>query len=538
MTGANYSWPDDFRYVSWFTVLNEKVKNRDDDGLHYKYDAWWGYDSLPVMDAKEPQTTPTEYLPADTLSIPGQHEWNNIDYRDHVIGYDLTGRSDASAQQQMQAVGSQRWLWMGTTGWRLDVAPDVSGGTWAKFRQAVKSTAGRTDANGSKIEDPVLIGEEWGVATRYLLGDQFDSVMNYRFRGAIQNFIASGNADNLNQALESIREDYPREAWQAMMNLVGSHDTTRSITKYDHPEWEEEHLAMAPEASANALKQQGLTAIFQMGYPGAPTIYYGDEVGVTGTKDPDSRRAFPWERVTAEGDGGFKGNGAYQELFGIYQKAAQIRNSESVFRTGEIMTAYAKDDVIAYARKNEAKGAMLVINRSHAERTIEADVAGFLPNGLVLSDRLHGQVESTVTGGKLTLTIPAQTGLMMVSTVNLQMVPQVTGVTAQGQDGRVEIGWSAVPGAESYQVYRAAIEGGSLTMVGTANGLAYTDVNVTNGTKYYYAVTAKIGAGESFLSEMSAATPAYTITGVDTPSAVTNAVYLASGRRPVKLRLI
>lgn len=535
MTGANYSWPDDFRYVSWFTVLNEKVKNRDDDGLHYKYDAWWGYDSLPVMDAKEPQTTPTEYLPADTLSIPGQHEWNNIDYRDHVIGYDLTGRSDASAQQQMQAVGSQRWLWMGTTGWRLDVAPDVSGGTWAKFRQAVKSTAGRTDANGSKIEDPVLIGEEWGVATRYLLGDQFDSVMNYRFRGAIQNFIASGNADNLNQALESIREDYPREAWQAMMNLVGSHDTTRSITKYDHPEWEEEHLAMAPEASANALKQQGLTAIFQMGYPGAPTIYYGDEVGVTGTKDPDSRRAFPWERVTAEGDGGFKGNGAYQELFGIYQKAAQIRNSESVFRTGEIMTAYAKDDVIAYARKNEAKGAMLVINRSHAERTIEADVAGFLPNGLVLSDRLHGQVESTVTGGKLTLTIPAQTGLMMVSTVNLRTVPQVTGVTAQGQDGRVEIGWSAVPGAESYQVYRAAIEGGSLTMVGTANGLAYTDVNVTNGTKYYYAVTAKIGAGESFLSEMSAATPAYTITGVDTPSAVTNAVYLGVGKTTGKI---
>lgn len=535
MTGVNYKWPDDFRYVTWFTVLNEKVKNRDDDGLHYKYDAWWGYDSLPVMDAKEPQTMQTEYLPADTLSIPGQHEWNNIHYRDNVIGYDLTGRTDENARQQMQAVASQRWLWMGTTGWRLDVAPDVSGGTWAKFRQAVKSAAGRTDANGNKIEDPVLIGEEWGVATRYLLGDQFDSVMNYRFRGAIQNFIASGNADNLNQALESIREDYPHEAWQAMMNLVDSHDTTRSVTKYDHPEWEEEHLVIAPEASAKALKQQALTAIFQMGYPGAPTIYYGDEVGVTGTKDPDSRRAFPWERVTAEGDGSFKANGVYQELFGTYQKAAHIRNSEPVFRTGELKTAYAEDDVIAYARKNETKGAMLVINRSHAERTIEADVAGFLPNGLVLSDRLYGQVESTVTGGKLIITIPAETGLMMVSTANLQTVPQVTGVRAQGHDSSVEISWNAVPGAESYQVYRAAIEGGALTMVGTATGLTLTDVNVSNGTKYYYAVTAKIGTGESFLSEMSAATPAYAITSVGTPSAVTNAVYLGVGKTTGKI---
>ena len=82
-----------------------------------------------------------------------------------------------------------------------------------------------------------------------------------------------------------------------MLNLVDSHDTIRNITKIDNPTWEEENTKIAPEASDNSLKLQALTAIFQMGYSGAPTIYYGDEVGVTGTKDPDSRRAFPWERV-------------------------------------------------------------------------------------------------------------------------------------------------------------------------------------------------------------------------------------------------
>ncbi|WP_159885192.1 alpha-amylase family glycosyl hydrolase [Paenibacillus puerhi] len=530
LTGRNYSWPEDFRYVTWFTVEKQKVKNRDDDGLHYKYDAWWGYDSLPVMDAKEPQTEPTEYLPADTLALPGQHEWNSIHYRDQVIGHDLSGKPDGEAQLLMQEVGSQRWLWMGSSGWRLDVAPDVSGGTWQKFREAVKSAAGRSNANGASIPDPVLIGEEWGVATRYLLGDQFDSVMNYRFRGALQSFMESGNAETFHQALESIREDYPAEAWQAMMNLVGSHDTTRSITKYDHPEWEEEHLIKAPEASANALRQQALTAIFQLGYPGAPTIYYGDEVGMTGTKDPDSRRAFPWERVKELGGGAYTAEGVYQELFDTYRKAAEIRHSEPVFRTGELKLAYAKGDTIAYARKNEKKGALLVINRSKTAQTIEADVAGFLPNGLLLSDRLHGEAQAAVAGGKASLTVPAQTGLMLVSTGELQTVDRVKGLSAQGLDGSVELSWQPVAGAEQYQVYRAAIEGGPVILAGTTAGVSFTDTSVVNGTKYYYAVTAAIGSGESLLSDTASATPAYHVNGVGAPSAVTAAVYAGIGR--------
>lgn len=514
LTNEHYKYPEDFTYTTWFTISNVLVNNGDDSNKHYKYDAWWGYDSLPVMDAKEPQTEDTDFFPADSEAIEGANEWNNIGYRDTVIGHDLTGLTDTQASQEMQSTNSQRWLWMGSSGWRLDVAPDVSGGTWQKFREAVKSTEGRTDANGNVIEEPVILGEEWGVATKYLLGDQFDSVMNYRFRSAVQSYMISGDAATLNQSLESIREDYPKEAWQTMLNLVDSHDTTRSITKYDNPSYEEEHLAIAKDATDKALKLQALTAIMQMGYPGAPTIYYGDEVGVTGTKDPDSRRAFPWERVIENSNGSYSATGVYEELFQTYQTAAQVRNDNEVFRTGDLKVAYASGDVIVYARKNDTTGALVAINRGSSEQTVSADVTGYLPEGLTLRDQLGSGAEGTVTGGKISLTIPALSGMMLLSTSDLSVLPAVTGLQAVAGNGQVTLSWNSVNGAEGYTVYRAAIEGGTQQKVGDTADPAFTDSTVTNGSKYYYTVTAKQGVYESTPCDMASATPAFAIQSV------------------------
>ncbi|REE82689.1 glycosidase [Paenibacillus taihuensis] len=499
-TGKHYAYPADFDFTNWFTVSNEQV-----DG-HYKYEGWWGYDSLPVIDA--PQASE-----GDSEGLPGNHEWNVQGYRDLVIGHDLNGKSDEEAEAMMQKANSQRWEWMGATGWRLDVAPDVSSGTWEQFRKAVKSTVGRTDSNGNKVPDPIILGEEWGVATRFLLGDQFDSVMNYRFRGALQSFIISGNAKQFNDALESIREDYPAEAWQVMLNLVDSHDTIRSITKYDKPEWEEEHLAIAPEASDKALKMQALTAIFQMGYPGAPTIYYGDEVGLTGTKDPDSRRTFPWERVSGA-SGNYAGVGKYASLFDTYQKAANARQNNEAFRTGELKNAYNQGDVIAYARKTDKHAGLVVVNRGTSDVTIQANVAGFLPEGLKLADQLGSNMEGTVSGGVIALTVKAMSGLMMSSTTELALVPQVLHVAAVGGNGEVSLTWDAVDDATGYNVYRAAIEGGQLDFAGHADGNTWADTTVENGKKYYYTVTAVTDSGESLLSEYASATPSFTIEGV------------------------
>ncbi|MFC4778147.1 alpha-amylase family glycosyl hydrolase [Paenibacillus sp. GCM10023252] len=515
-TGVKYAYPDDFDYIGWFTVENKKVA--DDSGkLRYKYEAWWGYDSLPAMDAKEPEA-------GDTKAIQGLHEWNLITYRDEVIGYNLEGLSDDKAAEVMQSTASQRWMWMGAQGWRLDVAPDVTSGTWKKFREAVKSTAGRTNGNGEEILDPIILGEEWGVATHYLLGDQFDSVMNYRFRGALQSYMISGNAAAMNAALESIREDYPQEAWLAMLNLVGSHDTTRNITKLDHPNWEEENLKIAPAATEKALKLQGLTAILQMGYPGAPTIYYGDELGLEGTKDPDSRRTFPWDRVSGSA-GSYEGVGRHAELFNTYTQAGKVRTEHEVFRTGDLKTAYAKDDVIVYARTNGAEAGLVVVNRSETEQQITADVTGFLPAGLTLKDEVYGTAEAQVgPSGKISLTIPALTGYLMVSQQPLVNVPKVEGLAATGGNGKVSLSWQPVSGAVKYNVYRSAMEGAALTLAGTVDAptVSYTDSGVVNGTKQYYAVTAVIGDAESAQPDsMASATPAYEVAGVElvTPAA-------------------
>ncbi|CAM4054324.1 S-layer homology domain-containing protein [Paenibacillus alkaliterrae] len=505
-TGVNYKYPEDFEFTTWFTVHNEKVLSRDHVYM-YKYDAWWGYDSLPTMDAIEP-------IEGDADALPGRHEWNVPSYRNHVIGYDLTEMTPEEQQTAMQNTASQVWNWMGASGWRLDVAPDVSFGTWEKFRTAVKSQTGLTNANGQPIPDPIILGEEWGVATHYLLGNQFDSVMNYRFRAALQSFLTGGNAQTMHSALESIREDYPKEAWLAMLNLVGSHDTTRNITKMDYPQYEENRVGIAPDATETARKLQQLTAIFQMGYPGAPTVYYGDEVGLEGTKDPDSRRTFPWERVS-EAEGQFMGAGKYASVFNVYKKSAEIRNNNKVFRTGDIKVAYAQGDVIAYARKNSAKAGLVVINKGVTEATIEADVAGFIPNGVIFSDQLYGTAQSTVDGGKLALTIPALTGFMMVNEGELAEVPVVPNAVAAGDNGFVSLSWDAVAGAEGYNVYRAPIEGGELTLLSDYQaGLTFADNTVTNGVKYYYAVTAAIGNGESAILDMVSATPAFPINSV------------------------
>lgn len=500
-TGSNYRYPEDFDFTKWFKVENEMI------GGVYKYEGWWGYDSLPVIEAPEPAA-------GDSEGLEGNHEWNVQSYRDLVIGHDLTGATDAEASQMMQNAASQRWNWMGARGWRLDVAPDVSDGTWQKFRDAVKSTDGRVDTNGKTIDEPFILGEEWGVATRFLLGDQFDSVMNYRFRSALQSYMLSGNASQLHEALESIREDYPEEAWEVMLNLVDSHDTIRSVTKYDKPEWEEEKLIVAPDASDKALKLQALTAIFQMGYPGAPTIYYGDEVGVTGTKDPDSRRTFPWERVTESG-GQYNAVGRYAELLQTYQQAAQAREDNEAFRTGKLKIAYSNGDVIAYARKTDTKAGLIVINRGAAAVELEADTAGFLPEGLILRDQLGSGLEGTVLNGKIKIKVPALSGLMMSSTTDLVTIPAVTRVQAVGGNKMVTLTWDAAAAASSYNIYRAPIEGGQLQKVGDAAVPTWIDTNVENGKKYYYTVTAVVSGGESPLSEYAAATPSYPIRSVE-----------------------
>ena len=205
----------DLHYKDWFVINNTKVAAVTGDPEHYGYEGWAGYDSMPVIQA-----------------LSGS-EYNIKTWADEIID-----GKDAN---------SRLWLKNGSNGWRLDVANEVSDETWRKFRTAVKEEG-----------DNVIIGEIWSDASKYLLGDMYDSVMNYRFRDAVLGYVENKDTNNMSamqamNQLEAMREQYPKEAFEAMMNLVGSHDTQRIISDFDGAQ--KSVKAIAGEPSVTALER-------------------------------------------------------------------------------------------------------------------------------------------------------------------------------------------------------------------------------------------------------------------------------------------
>lgn len=162
------------------------------------------------------------------------------------------------------------WIEQGADGWRLDVPNEIDDDSfWAEFRHAVRSVN----------PEAYLLGEIWDLNPRWVGEQHFDGLMNYPLRTAILDFLNEKTAAaEFSQALEQILAAYPAENIHAMYNLLGSHDTERVLTLL--------------RGNINKLR---LAFLFQFAFPGVPAIYYGDEVGVEGLKDPDCRKAFPWD---------------------------------------------------------------------------------------------------------------------------------------------------------------------------------------------------------------------------------------------------
>jgi hypothetical protein len=160
----------------------------------------------------------------------------------------LTLSKDGNPEVYLLNVATYWIKQTGIDGWRLDVANEVSPEYWRKFRKAVK---------GAK-PGAYIIGEIWDNAAPWLRGDQFDAVMNYRFRGAALDFFAHGTMDAATFArqLETVRNDYPPQATAVMFNLLGSHDTARVLTE-----------------AGGDVRKVALATVFQMTYPGSPSIY-------------------------------------------------------------------------------------------------------------------------------------------------------------------------------------------------------------------------------------------------------------------------
>ena len=371
----------DFSYTEWFNVTQDTLKDDDKNEVKdsigqragkavYGYEGWWGYDSMPVIKST-----------------------NGSEYQTGNWGEKIIGNDDKTSV-------TQYWLEKGSNGWRLDVANEVSGETWQNFRKSVKALD----------DDNVIIGEIWTDASKYLLGDMYDSVMNYVFRDAVIGFAKGGSAQDAMNTLERIRERYPKEAFYAMMNLVSSHDTSRVLSFLDGIGDDREDKTINGafpryETTSDLAKQrQYLVAFMQFTYAGAPTIYYGDEIGMVGADDPDDRRAFEWG----------KGN---KELVTWYATLAQIRNSYAALRTGTVEPFETGcDNVMSYVRGDDTDRMIVLSNNSSNEQEITIDTENLGVSASELTDLISGS-RYTVSDGKVTVTVPALKGVILTNDV-------------------------------------------------------------------------------------------------------------------------
>jgi glycosidase len=449
------------------------------------YEGWFGFDSIPVIDKSASNTD--------------------------VWSYFLTG-SDAIAK---------RWLREGAAAWRMDVSGDASfpAGYWETFRQVVRAT--RPDA--------LTISETWqkdSTLLRMIRGDRLDTTMNYRLRDAVIGFLAPGPFDSKGFAdsgriiaasdfldrLSSVREDYPDAAYYSLMNLLDSHDTERLL-------W-----TLTPGAETTAAKELDaanvaagkarvrVASLIQYTVPGAPTVFYGDEVAMTGDDDPDDRRTYPWADLGGTPD---------TAMLAHYTALAKVRRENAVLTRGDFRALLADDDagVAAYGRKTKSQAALVVVNRGGADATVSIPVAGYLRDGVAFTRRYQvgtgASMSATSAGGSVSVTVPANGAVLLISGLTDLTGPKAP-VLSVGTEGNGELGvsWTAVADAVSYDVWTSPVSGGGWVKANTTpvTGTSFTITGLGNGVPVHVVVTGTDAAGNvGMLSNEVVGLPHYAI---------------------------
>jgi len=318
-----------------------------------RYGSWWGVDDLPDADENEPS------------------------YRNFICGPDGVVR---------------RWLRAGAKGWRLDVADELPDDFIADIRRAVLETR----------PDGLLLGEVWedasnkisyGKLRRYLLGSELDSVMDYPLRRAVVGFLTGGmTAPEVCETLDSLRENYPPEAYRSALNLLGSHDRPRILTVLggapDEKTLSEDARAsfrLSEEARGLAKGRLWLAELMQMTLPGVPCVYYGDEAGMEGYSDPFNRAGFPWGREDADAGE-------------MLRNAVSLRKTLPLFVSGSMETFSCGDDVFGFLRREGDEAAAVLVNRSlSGTRRASVPLCG------EACDELVGGVRLAPAGGSVSL---------------------------------------------------------------------------------------------------------------------------------------
>ena len=305
-------------YYKWYTFINYPDV----------YEAWWGIDTLPNV-------------------------WeNNESYTEFICG-------DEGVLKY--------WLSKGASGWRLDVADELPDQFLNNLRRSVKDYG----------EDKIVIGEVWedasskesyGVKRRYLLGKQLDSVMNYPFREAIISYIKGGSVKNFIYSIMTIVENYPKPTVDVLMNFVSTHDIERAINRLGgencddkSKDWmAEKYLNEQQYTNGKNMLKSAMALMFFL--PGVPSIYYGDEAGLQGYKDPFNRRCYPWGNED-------------KELIEYVSELSRIRKSLPTMKEGRTYFVLNDNDVfdervVAFTRQGETDS-IVFVNRSCDDIRIE-----------------------------------------------------------------------------------------------------------------------------------------------------------------------
>lgn len=280
------------------------------------YKSWWDFDTLPTVNKMDPS----------------------------FISYIITDEDSVVAH----------WLKLGADGFRLDVVDELPNEFVAMLKKRIREIK----------PDALLIGEVWEDASnkiayqtrkRYFVDGVLDSVMNYPFRTAIINFVRGyDDGRNLKNAVLTIAENYPPQVFSCNMNMLGTHDTARILTALvddfegDRQACSTRHLSRSLYLTAQ--ERLMMAAFLQYTLPGSPCLYYGDEAGMEGFKDPFNRRTYPWGHENAE-------------ILAHYRNLGKLRKNTAL-RSGDISFFQASEHQIGFSRSFEGKTVRCYLNCS------------------------------------------------------------------------------------------------------------------------------------------------------------------------------
>ena len=282
-----------------------------------RYKSWWGFETLPTVRKLDPA----------------------------FMDYIFAGQDSVLAH----------WLSAGADGFRLDVADELPG----EFLLGLKTSL-------RKIKpDALLMGEVWEDASnkisyntrcRYFVDGVLDSVMNYPFRTAICNYVKGwDDGRSLEETVMTLLENYPKQVVLSNMNLLGTHDTPRILTAlvddFDGSRAEAAVRKLSPEQKALAQQRLLLATVLQYTLPGCPSIYYGDEAGCEGAKDPFNRRTYPWGREN-------------EEILRHYQNLGNLRKTYGPLRIGDTEFHCAGQGKLSFSRKDKQMEIKIYVNQS------------------------------------------------------------------------------------------------------------------------------------------------------------------------------